>query len=63
MTDYKRINRDWLPIEDQKLLELRGGKWPFSFIAEALNRPVTGTMIRYYRLKNGNARRHPSELN
>jgi DNA-directed RNA polymerase specialized sigma24 family protein len=64
MNKYVRVNRDWLPKEDAKLIQLReGGGWPFSFIAEALNRPEKGVMVRYYRLSNGNARQHPSELN
>ena len=63
MNKYVRVNRDWLPKEDATLLQLREGRWPFSFIAEAMNRPEKGVMIRYYRLKNGNARQHPSDLN
>ena len=64
MNKYVRVNRDWLPKEDAELIQLRDqGNWPYSYIAEALNRPVNGVMVRYSRLKNGNARQHPSELN
>lgn len=63
MNKHVRVNRDWLPKEDATLLQLRAEGWPFSFIAEAMNRPDKGVMIRYYRLQNGNARQHPSELN
>lgn len=62
MTDYTRVNRDWLPKEDKMLLELRKNGWSYEFISQCMQRPYHGVRLRHSKLVRNVARCHPSEL-